>query len=83
MTKKQPKSSREWHDPDDAPPWTAEQAARAELAQGGRVIRPATGTLTRSFDVHTSAGSEAKSAQTQTVDKPGSVAAPKRKRTVS
>lgn len=34
-------------DPDDAPEWTAEQLARAELAEGGKVLRPAQGTLTR------------------------------------
>ena len=34
-------------DPDDAPILTAEIAARAEIRKGGKVIRPATGTLTR------------------------------------
>ncbi|WP_132033795.1 BrnA antitoxin family protein [Aquabacter spiritensis] len=33
--------------PDEAPEWTDEQLARAELAEGGKVIRPAQGTLTR------------------------------------
>lgn len=37
----------DWVDPDDAPILTAEIAARAEIRQGGKVIRPATGTLTR------------------------------------
>ena len=37
----------DWIDPDDAPILTAEIAARAEIRQGGKVIRPATGTLTR------------------------------------
>lgn len=32
---------------DDAPEWTEEQFDRAELRIGDRVIRPATGTLTR------------------------------------
>lgn len=32
---------------DDAPEWTDEQLARAELAVAGKVIRPAAGTLTR------------------------------------
>ena len=32
---------------DDAPEWTEEQFDRAELRLGDRVIRPATGTLTR------------------------------------
>jgi uncharacterized protein (DUF4415 family) len=36
-----------WVDPDDAPELTAEIAARAEIREGGKVIRPATGTLTR------------------------------------
>lgn len=36
-----------WIDPDDAPEWTEEQFDRAELRIGDRVIRPATGTLTR------------------------------------
>jgi uncharacterized protein (DUF4415 family) len=34
-------------DPDDAPPWTGDQWDRAELAIGGKVIRPAQGTLTK------------------------------------
>ena len=34
-------------DPDDAPILTAEIAARAEVREGDKVIRPATGTLTR------------------------------------
>ena len=37
----------DWVDPDDAPILTAEIAARAEIRSGGKVIRPATGTLTR------------------------------------
>jgi uncharacterized protein (DUF4415 family) len=37
----------DWIDPDDAPMLTAEIAARAEIREGGKVIRPATGTLTR------------------------------------
>ena len=37
----------DWVDPDDAPILTAEIAARAEVREGGKVIRPATGTLTR------------------------------------
>ena len=34
-------------DPDEAPILTVEIAARAEIREGGKVIRPATGTLTR------------------------------------
>ena len=37
----------DWVDPDDAPILTAEIAARAEIREGDKVIRPATGTLTR------------------------------------
>ena len=40
----------DWIDPDDAPPLTAEVAARAEIRHGGKLIRAATGTYTRSFD---------------------------------
>lgn len=36
-----------WVDPDDAPEWPDEVWARAEIAIGGKIIRPATGTLTR------------------------------------
>ena len=34
-------------DPDDAPEWAAEMFEHAEIAIGGVVIRPATGTLTK------------------------------------
>ena len=37
----------DWVDPDDAPELTAEFFARAEIREGGKIIRPATGTLTR------------------------------------
>jgi uncharacterized protein (DUF4415 family) len=36
-----------WVDPDDASEWTQEQFDRAEIAVGGKVVRPAQGTLTR------------------------------------
>lgn len=36
-----------WIDPDDAPEWTEDQFARAEIRIGDRIIRPANGTLTR------------------------------------
>jgi uncharacterized protein (DUF4415 family) len=42
-----PGSSGAWTDPDDAPEWTDEIWDRAEIAIGGKVVRPATGTLTR------------------------------------
>jgi uncharacterized protein (DUF4415 family) len=38
---------RVWRDPDDAPEWTQEQFARAEVAFAGKVVQPAQGTLTR------------------------------------
>lgn len=38
---------RNWSDGDDAPELTEELAARAQIAIGGKVVRPATGTLTR------------------------------------
>ena len=47
MNAKQPKSAPEWVDPDDAPEWTDDQLDRAEYAIGGKVIRPAQGTITR------------------------------------
>ena len=36
-----------WVDPDDPPEWPDEVWDRAEIAIGGKVVRPATGTLTR------------------------------------
>jgi hypothetical protein len=39
----------DWIDPDDAPDWTAEQIARAQLSKGGKVVRPSRGTLTKVF----------------------------------
>ncbi|MBB6306209.1 BrnA antitoxin family protein [Xanthobacter tagetidis] len=47
MTRKPEKSSPIWRDPDDAPEWTADQLARAEVAEGGKVLKAAQGTLTR------------------------------------
>jgi hypothetical protein len=41
--------SNEWTDPDEAPELTREAADRAQIAIGGRVARPARGTLTRWF----------------------------------
>lgn len=38
-------SESEWVDPDDAPEWTDEMFDIAEYAVGGKVVRPATGTL--------------------------------------
>jgi hypothetical protein len=45
MLKKQKNSSddstsrRPWVDPDDAPEWTDEMVARAEISEGGKIIR--------------------------------------------
>ena len=36
-----------WIDPDDAPEWTDEMFDRAQISVGGKVIREATGTLTK------------------------------------
>ena len=37
----------DWIDPDDAPLLTRDFFERAEISEGGKVIRPANGTLTR------------------------------------
>jgi len=47
MTGRLRDSAGNWIDPDDAPEWPDEVWDRAEFAIGGKVIRPATGTLTR------------------------------------
>ena len=47
MIAKEKSTKGKWVDPDEAPELTAEVAARAQIARGGKVIRPATGTLTR------------------------------------
>lgn len=47
MPKKKRAFKRVWRDPEDAPEWTAERFARAEIAVGGKVVQPAQGTLTR------------------------------------
>ena len=36
-----------WIDPDDAPEWSDEVFDRAQVSVGGKVVREATGTLTR------------------------------------
>jgi hypothetical protein len=46
MTRNNGASLPDWDD-EDTPEWTDEQLDRAELAVGGAVVRPATGTLTR------------------------------------
>lgn len=47
MTGKNENTKTSWVDPDEPPEWPDEVWARAEIAVGGKVIRPATGTLTR------------------------------------
>ena len=45
MSVKPGKSASAWVDPDDAPEWSEEMLSRAEIAEGGKVLRPATGTV--------------------------------------
>ena len=47
MIVNKPASKNEWIDPDDAPELTDEMAEMAQLSIGGKVIRPATGVLTK------------------------------------
>ncbi len=47
MNAKHAKSGTVWVDPDDAPEWTDAMLDRAELADGGKVLRPAGGTVSR------------------------------------
>jgi len=47
MTERQRDSQGNWIDPDDAPEWSDEVWDRAQFSLGGKVIRPATGTLTK------------------------------------
>lgn len=46
MTRNSSVSLPAWHD-EDTPEWTDDQLDRAEVAVGAKVVRPATGTLTR------------------------------------
>jgi uncharacterized protein (DUF4415 family) len=46
MTRKAAASLPAWDD-ENTPEWTDDQLDRAELAIGGKVVRPANGTLTR------------------------------------
>ena len=46
MTGNSANSTPSWDD-DDLPEWTDDQFARARLSVGGKVIRPAQGTLTK------------------------------------
>ena len=47
MSAKEKSMNPSWIDPDDAPELTEEIAARAQISIGGKVIREATGTLTK------------------------------------
>jgi uncharacterized protein (DUF4415 family) len=47
MTRKRESTKRVWRDPDDAPELTDEILDRAEIAIGGKILRPAQGTLTK------------------------------------
>ena len=48
MSEKKDDTDPDWNE-DDSPEWTDEMFDRAEFAIGDKVIRPATGTLTRDF----------------------------------
>jgi uncharacterized protein (DUF4415 family) len=39
MEKNTRAARKPWADPDDAPVWTSDMVARAEISQGGRIIR--------------------------------------------
>jgi uncharacterized protein (DUF4415 family) len=47
MNAKEKSMKPSWIDPDEAPELTEEVAARAQISIGGKVIRKATGTLTK------------------------------------
>lgn len=47
MTESKPDTESEWVDPDDAPEWTEEMFEAAAFSIGGKLIRPATGVLTK------------------------------------
>lgn len=47
MTARKRDTESAWIDPDDAPEWTDEMFDRAQISVGGKVVREATGTLTR------------------------------------
>ena len=47
MTTKSTKEKEVWIDPDDAPMWTEEMFRRAAIYHGDKLIRPASGTLTK------------------------------------
>jgi len=47
MARKEISTLPNWDDPDEAAPWSPEVFARAEISKGDKIVRPATGTLTR------------------------------------
>lgn len=47
MKKKSLPAKKPWIDPDDAPEWTEDMFRRAAIWHGDKLIRPATGTLTK------------------------------------
>ena len=47
MTGKEADTKRNWVDPDEPPEWPEEVWDRAQFSVGGKVVRPADGTLTR------------------------------------
>jgi uncharacterized protein (DUF4415 family) len=47
MTENRKDTGSNWVDPDDAPEWSDEVFQRAEIRDGNRVVRPASGTLTK------------------------------------
>ena len=47
MTGNKRATEPDWADPDDAPEWSDEALARAELREGDKTLRAASGTLTR------------------------------------
>lgn len=47
MDVKEKNTNDSWVDPDDAPEWPDDAWHRAQIARGGKVIRKATGTLTK------------------------------------
>ncbi|HVQ07888.1 MAG TPA: BrnA antitoxin family protein [Allosphingosinicella sp.] len=47
MSERERDTKGNWIDPDDAPEWPDEVWERAQISVGGKVIREATGTLTR------------------------------------
>ena len=47
MVAKSEKPDPIWHDPDDGAPWTNDMFERAEVAEGAKIIRRATGTVAK------------------------------------